>query len=68
MPRFNESERHGPKRLHPVSAYFDDLGRYMMQGAYERDFQLLGYDVDDLDNTMPVQPIDMDRVHAELAA
>src|SRR5690606_3432500 len=25
IPRFNESEGHGPKRLHPVEDYFDDL-------------------------------------------
>lgn len=68
VPRFNESEGHGPKRLHPVSAYFDDLSRHLMWEAYKRDFQLFGYDFDDPDNKMPVQPIDMDRVHAKLAA
>jgi len=25
IPRFNESEGHGPKRAHPVEDYFDDL-------------------------------------------
>jgi hypothetical protein len=68
IPRFNESEGHGPKRAHPVSAYFDDLSRHLMWEVFRRDFQLFGYDFDDLDNTMPVRPIDMDRVHAELAA
>ena len=30
IPRFNESEGHGPKRAHPVEAYFDDLSMHLV--------------------------------------
>jgi len=46
IPRFNESEGHGPKRLHPVEDYFDDLSRHLMWEIYKRDFQLFRYDFD----------------------
>ena len=44
VPRFNESEGHGPKRLHPVEAYFDDLSMHLVYEMYKRDFQLFKYD------------------------
>lgn len=34
VPRFNESEGHGPKRAHPVEAYFDDLSMHMVYEIY----------------------------------
>ncbi len=66
VPRFNESEGHGPKRAHPVSAYFDDLSRHLTWEIYKRDFQLFRYDFDDPDNKLPIGEIDLDEVHAKL--
>ncbi len=68
MPRFNESEGHGPRRAHPVSAYFDDLSRHLMWEVYRQDFQLFRYDFDNPDNRMPTAEIDLDEVHARLSA
>ena len=67
IPRFNESEGHGPKRQHPVSAYFDDLSRHLMWETYKLDFQLFRYDFDNPDNRMPKGDIDLDEVHARLS-
>ena len=66
VPRFNESEGHGPKRDHPVSAYFDDLSKHLMWEVYRKDFQLFKYDFDDADNKMPLGEVDLDEVHAKL--
>ena len=66
VPRFNESADHGPKRAHPVSAYFDDLSRHLMWEIYKKDFQLFRYDFDDPDNKMPKGEIDLDEVHKKL--
>lgn len=66
IPRFNESETHGPKRAHPVEAYFDDLSMHLMKEIYHRDFDLFRYDFDDPSNKMPVGEIDLDAVHAKL--
>ena len=66
IPRFNESEGHGPKRAHPVQAYFDDLSRHLMWDCYRRDFQLFRYDFDDPSNPLPVGEIDLAEVHAKL--
>jgi hypothetical protein len=66
IPRFNESEGHGPKRAHPVEDYFDDLSRHLMWEIYKKDFQLFKYDFDDPSNKMPTGPIDLAEVHAKL--
>lgn len=66
VPRFNESEGHGPKREHPVSAYFDDLSKHLMWEVYRKDFQLFKYDFDDPDNKMPKGEVDLAEVHAKL--
>jgi hypothetical protein len=66
IPRFNESEGHGPIRAHPVEAYFDDLSRHLMWEIYRRDFQLFRYDFDDPSNRMPLGPVDLEEVHAAL--
>ena len=66
VPRFNESEGHGPKRAFKVSEYFDDLSRHLIWEIYKDDFQLFRYDFDDPDNKMPVGDIDLDEVHAKL--
>ncbi|MDO5605764.1 MAG: sulfotransferase family protein [Paracoccus sp. (in: a-proteobacteria)] len=66
VPRFNESEGHGPKRAHPVSAYFDDLSRHLIWEIYKKDFQLFKYDFDDPDNKFPKSEVDLDEIHAKL--
>ncbi|GHC63291.1 hypothetical protein GCM10007315_29380 [Gemmobacter tilapiae] len=66
IPRFNESEGHGPKRAHPVEAYFDDLSMHLMWEIYKRDFQLFQYDFDNPANKMPKGPVDLAEVHAKL--
>ncbi|GHG85102.1 sulfotransferase family protein [Pseudodonghicola xiamenensis] len=66
IPRFNESEGHGPKRAHPVEDYFDDLSMHLVYEIYKRDFELFKYDPFDPSNKMPVGEIDLDEVHAKL--
>ena len=66
IPRFNESEGHGPKRLHPVEDYFDDMSRHLMWEIYKRDFQLFKYDFDNPANKMPLSEVDLAEVHAKL--
>ena len=66
VPRFNESEGHGPKRAHPVEDYFDDLSMHLVYEIYKKDFQLFKYDFEDPSNKMPVAEIDLDEVHAKL--
>ncbi|AUM75557.1 sulfotransferase family protein [Paracoccus jeotgali] len=66
VPRFNESEGHGPKRAHKVSEYFDDLSRHLIWEIYKKDFQLFRYDFDDPDNKLPKGEVDLDEVHAKL--
>lgn len=66
MPRFNESETHGPTRTHPVEAYFDDLSMHLMWEIYHRDFRLFRYDFENPANKMPLAEIDLDEVHAKL--
>ena len=66
IPRFNESEGHGPKRAHPVEDYFDDLSKHLMWEIYKRDFQLFRYDFDNPANKMPLGEVDLDEVHAKL--
>jgi len=66
IPRFNESEGHGPKRAHPVEDYFDDLSRHLIWEIYHKDFQLFRYDFDDPSNKMPLGELDLDEIHAKL--
>jgi len=66
IPRFNESEGHGPKRLHPVQDYFDDLSMHLVYEIYKRDFKLFNYDFENPGNKMPIGEIDLDEVHAKL--
>lgn len=65
LPRFNESEGHGPKRLHPVEDYFDDLSIHLMHETYRRDFNLFNYDKSPYAGP-PVKEIDLDFVHEKL--
>ncbi len=66
IPKFNESEGHGPKRLHPVEDYFDDLSRHLMWEIYKRDFQIFKYDFDNPANKMPLAEVDLEELHAKL--
>ena len=66
VPRFNESEGHGPRRAHPVEAYFDDLSMHLVFEIYKRDFELFRYDFANPANKMPLGEIDLDEVHAKL--
>ncbi|HEU0221029.1 MAG TPA: sulfotransferase family protein [Paracoccaceae bacterium] len=67
MPRFNESEGHGPKRAHPIETYFDDLAIAIMHDIYRRDFNLFKYDKNP-SRGGPVKEIDLDEVHRKLVA
>ena len=66
IPRFNESEGHGPKRLHPVEDYFDDMSMHLIYEIYKKDFHLFKYDFENPGNKMPVDEIDLKEVHAKL--
>lgn len=66
IPRFNESEGHGPKRAHPIEDYFDDMSMHLVREMYKRDFDLFKYDIDDPSNKMPIGDIDLNEVHAKL--
>ena len=66
IPRFNESEGHGPKRLHPVEDYFDDLSMHLVYEIYKRDFQVFKYDFENPANKLPISEIDLEEVHARL--
>ncbi len=67
IPRFNESEGHGPKRAHPVEDYFDDLSMHLVYEIFKRDFDLFKYDSQDPSNKFPIGEIDLDEVHAKLS-
>lgn len=66
IPRFNESEGHGPKRAHPVEDYFDDLSMHLVYEIYKRDFKLFKYDFENPGNKMPLGEVDLDELHAKL--
>lgn len=66
VPKFNESEGHGPKRAHRISEYFDDLSRHLVWEMYKKDFQLFRYDFDDPDNKLPRGEVDIEEVHRKL--
>ena len=66
IPRFNESEGHGPKRAHPVADYFDDLSMHLVYEMYKKDFNIFKYDFENPANKMPIGEIDLEEVHAKL--
>ena len=65
MPRFNESEGHGPKRAHDVADYFDDLSTFIMHDIYRKDFQLFKYSMEPGPGG-PRKDINLEEVHARL--
>jgi len=66
IPKFNESEGHGPKRAHPVEDYFDDLSMHLMREMYKRDFDVFNYDLDNPANKFPTGAVDLNEMHAKL--
>jgi hypothetical protein len=66
VPRFNESEGHGPKRAHAVEDYFDDLSMHLVYEIYKRDFEVFKYDFENPAKRKPVAEIDLQEVHAKL--
>ena len=68
IPRFNESEGHGPKRAHPVEDYFDDLSMHLVYEMYHRDFEVFKYDFEDPSNKLPIAEIDLSEIHAKLGS
>ena len=66
IPRFNESEGHGPKRAHPIEEYFDDLSMHLVYEIYKRDFEVFKYDRDNPATKLPLHEVDLDEVHAKL--
>jgi hypothetical protein len=66
IPKFNESEGHGPKRAHPVEDYFDDLSMHLIYEIYKRDFTLFKYDFENPGNKMPLGEVDLEEIHAKL--
>ncbi|MGC1488180.1 MAG: sulfotransferase family protein [Albidovulum sp.] len=66
VPRFNESEGHGPTRAHPVADYFDDLSMHLVYEIYKKDFNLFKYDFENPANKMPLGEVDLEEVHAKL--
>lgn len=67
LPRFNESAGHGPRRAHPVAAYFDDLSLHLVWETYRRDFELFGYDPTDPGRAAPERDVDLDQVQEVLS-
>lgn len=68
IPRFNESEGHGPKRAYPVEDFFDDLSMHLIFEIYKPDFELFRYDFENPANAMPIGEIDLDEVHKKLGS
>lgn len=66
IPRFNASESHGPKRLHSVEDYFDDLSMHLIYEICKRDFDLFKYDFHHPANKMPIAEFDLNEIHAKL--
>lgn len=65
LPRFNESEGHGPKRMHAVEDYFDDLAQHIVTDIYRKDFAVFGYSKDP-GRGAPEQPLDAGAINAAL--
>ncbi|MEO1537252.1 MAG: sulfotransferase family protein [Pseudomonadota bacterium] len=66
IPRFNESEGHGPKRAYPIEDFFDDLSMHLVYEIYKRDFDLFRYDFENPGNLQPTGEIDLQEVHRKL--
>lgn len=67
LPRFNESEGHGPKRAFPVEDYFDDLSVFLMHEVYRRDFNLFRYGRDPYSGP-PRRDLDIEEINTKLVS
>jgi len=65
LPRFNESEGHGPSRAHPVEEYFDDLAVHIVNDIYGRDFDVFNYSREP-GRSAPVRPLDAEEINTKL--
>lgn len=65
LPRFNESEGHGPSRAHPVEDYFDDLAQHIVLDIYAADFETFRYDPAP-GRGGPVEPLDAAEISSKL--
>ncbi len=65
LPRFNESEGHGPARAHPVEDYFDDLAQHIVSDVYARDFEVFGYSREP-GHGAPVAELNADEINEKL--
>lgn len=65
LPRFNESEGHGPKRAHAVADYFDDLAIHIMSDIYARDFAVFNYSLAP-EEPKPLAPLMAEEINAKL--
>lgn len=66
LPRFNESEGHGPRRAHPVPDYFDDLAIHIMTDIYRKDFAAFRYSKEP-GTGAPAEPLDAEYINGRLA-
>jgi hypothetical protein len=66
LPRFNESEGHGPRRAHSVADYFDDLAIHIMTDIYRKDFAAFRYSKEP-GSGAPVEPLDAEFINGRLA-
>jgi Sulfotransferase family len=67
LPRFNESEGHGPRRAFPVEDYFDDMSVFLMNEIYRRDFNLFRYGREPYSGP-PKRAFDLDEINARLVS
>lgn len=67
VPRFNKTAHQGIKMMHRVADYFDDMAMHFMKEAYQQDFMLFNYDIDNPSNKNPFAPVDLDALHARFA-
>ena len=66
IPRFNESDEHGPKSAHPVEYYFGDLLKYLVYEIFKLDLEVFKYDFKDRSNKIPIGESDLGEVHKKL--
>ncbi len=72
IPRSNESEGHGPRRAHPVSAHsvsahLDELSRPPTWEAYRTDVHLSGCAFEGPESGRPVREVALNKMHVGLA-
>lgn len=66
VPRFDEGVRHGPRPMHPVEKYFDDLSMRLVHETDKKDFHIFRQNFENRANGMPTAGIDLDEVDVRL--